>query len=59
MPAEQKHYLTLFVEVDYAGGEPKISEPESITELRWCSLDNLPQPLFIPFKNFVENKRLL
>lgn len=56
---ENKHYITIFVEADYAGGEPKINEPEKISDMRWCTWDKLPQPLFIPLKNFVEKKRLL
>jgi 8-oxo-dGTP diphosphatase len=59
MPAEEKHYITIFVEAESAAGTPAINEPHRITELRWCTLHELPEPLFIPFKNFVEGKRLL
>ncbi len=57
--SEGKHYITIFVEAEYAGGEPRINEPNKTTDVRWCSFDDLPQPLFLPLKNFVENKRLL
>jgi 8-oxo-dGTP diphosphatase len=56
---EGKHYITIFVEAEYAGGEPKINEPDRTSEIMWSSPDKLPQPLFIPLKNFVENRRLL
>jgi len=56
---EGKHYITIFVEAEYAGGEPKINEPNKTSEIMWSALDKLPQPLFIPLKNFVENRRLL
>ena len=56
---ENKHYITIFVEAEYAGGEPKANEPDSTTDVRWCSPDELPEPLFLPVKNFVENRRLL
>lgn len=59
MPTESKHYITIFVEAELAEGTPHINEPEKITDLGWFSRSELPAPLFIPFKNFVENKRLL
>jgi len=54
-----KHYVTIFVEADYAGGELRINEPEKIADVKWCAWDALPHPLFVPLKNFVENRRLL
>lgn len=57
--SEQKHYITIFVEAEYAGGEVKINEPDRTSDIGWFSLDNLPAPLFLPLKNFVENKRLM
>jgi len=56
---EGKHYITIFVEADYVGGEAKANEPDRVSEVGWFALDNLPSPLFLPLKNFVENKRLL
>jgi 8-oxo-dGTP diphosphatase len=56
---EGKHYITIFVEADYVCGEPKINEPDRTSEIMWSVLDNLPRPLFVPLKNFVENRRLL
>lgn len=56
---EGKHYVTIFVEAEYAAGEPRSNEPEFVSEVGWFSLDNLPSPLFLPVRNFVENKRLL
>lgn len=56
---EGKHYITIFVEADYAGGEPKINEPDRTSEIMWSAPGELPQPLFVPLKNFVENRRLL
>lgn len=56
-PADSKHYITIFVEAEYAGGEPKIMDSSS-AEMGWFSKEALPAPLFIPLKNFFENKRL-
>ncbi len=35
--------------------EPKVMEPDEITEWRWFPLDNLPTPLFFPSKEILEN----
>jgi len=59
MPDHEKHYITIFVEAEYAGGEARIMEPDKLTEIRWCEMDDLPEPLFIPFKNFVQGNRML
>lgn len=56
MHSEGKHYITIFVESIYARGEVKIGEPHKCTEIGWFSWNNLPQPLFLPLKNFVEKK---
>jgi len=55
----KKHYVTIFVEADYAGGIAVVNELDKIEKVQWCALDSLPEPLFIPFKNFLENRRLL
>ncbi len=59
MPDEQKHYITIFVEAEYAGGEIKAADTEHVAEISWSTLENMPEPLFLPLKNFLENKRLL
>jgi 8-oxo-dGTP diphosphatase len=53
-PSQAKHYVTLFVVADYDSGNPAIMEPDKCSEWRWCSWDNLPQPLFPPLQNFVD-----
>lgn len=49
------HYITLFLRAESSEGEPKITEPEKTTEQGWFSWDKLPQPLFLPLKNFLKN----
>jgi 8-oxo-dGTP diphosphatase len=56
---EGKHYITIFVEAEYSCGDPKINEPDKTSDIMWCSIDSLPEPLFVPLKNFIENRRLL
>lgn len=58
MRDEGKHYFTFFVESELAGGNVKIND-SSVSEFGWFSPDNLPSPLFLPLKNFLENRRLL
>jgi 8-oxo-dGTP diphosphatase len=59
MPAEGKHYITIFIEADYAGGEIRIGEPDSVAAVTWQPADKMPENLFIPLKNFLENNRII
>lgn len=52
---EGKHYVTLAMCARSHKGEPKIVEPEKCDEIRWFALNNLPEPLFIPVKNYFES----
>ena len=58
MPEYEKHYITIFVEAEFDDETTKIAEPDKISEMGWFDMGGLPEPLFIPFKNFVENRRL-
>ena len=53
---EGRHYVTLYVLSDYAGGEVKIMEPDKCEEWRWVNWETLPQPLFIPIQNLLKQK---
>ncbi|MBW2970235.1 NUDIX domain-containing protein [Candidatus Woesearchaeota archaeon] len=57
-PEDGTHYITIFVEAEYAGGEAKICEADKTSDFGWFSKDEIPSPLFLPLKNFLENKRL-
>jgi len=50
---EQKHYITIFIKADWMAGELKASDKEW-TEIGFFDMNNLPNPLFISFKNFAE-----
>jgi 8-oxo-dGTP diphosphatase len=41
-------YRTLFVQGDWAGGEPTVREPDKCAEWGWFSWDDPPQPLLSP-----------
>ncbi len=49
------HFITLgFLSRDFTG-EPKVREPDEITEWRWFPLNQLPEPMFPPARKMVEN----
>jgi len=52
---EHAHFITLGLFSDNFEGEPKVMEPDEITEWRWFDLDNLPSPLFFPCAKILEN----
>ena len=49
LPAEGKHYATIWMTAEWAGNEPSITEPEKCAEQLWCDFTTLPAPLFEPF----------
>ncbi len=53
-PYTNTHYVQIGVQVTRYVGDLRNLEPERCAELRWCSLDALPSPLFGPSKPFLE-----
>lgn len=55
---EDKHYITIFMEVDYVSGKPRVSpeEKDKVEEVNWFAEDKLPSPLFIPLDNFLSGR---
>ena len=53
---EDKHYVTIFIAMDYVSGSAEALENEKSAEAGWYDMENLPAPLFIPLKNATENK---
>lgn len=51
---EGKHYVTLFVIVDYDYGDVKVMEPDKCEEWGWFEWDKPPQPLFISSQNLIK-----
>lgn len=51
---EDDHYITIFMLSDWESGEPKIMEPDKTTEIGWFEWDKLPEPLFLPLKNLLD-----
>lgn len=52
---EEKHFVTLgFIAKEFSG-EPKVMEPDEITEWRWFDINNLPSPIFFPAEKVIKN----
>jgi 8-oxo-dGTP diphosphatase len=54
---EGKHYITVWLEGGWLTGELKKSDRE-FTEIGLFGMKDLPEPLFLTFKNFIEGKLL-
>lgn len=50
---EEKHYITLFMLADYLSGEPQVLEPHKCARWEWFKWSDLPDNLFLPFKNAI------
>ena len=50
---DRKHYITIWVKSNWQSGKINTSYRE-FSKINWFSWKKLPQPLFIPLKNFVE-----
>jgi 8-oxo-dGTP diphosphatase len=51
---EGLHYITLFFKGEYKSGEATVAEPRQCEEWRWVSPDQVPQPIFLPLRNALE-----
>ena len=49
-----KHYVTLFVCSEYDSGEPTAMEPDKCEQWQWFQWNSLPEPLFLPIRNFLK-----
>jgi 8-oxo-dGTP diphosphatase len=56
MVDEAKHYITIFMVTDYCSGNPEVLEPERCEMWQWFRWDALPQPLFLPIQNLLEQR---
>jgi 8-oxo-dGTP diphosphatase len=53
---EEKHYTTIWMISDWAGGEAYIAEPDKCTKQDWFTLDTLPEPLFHTWNQFIPSE---
>jgi len=52
---ETAHFITIGLLANHFEGEPRVMEPDEITEWKWFELDKLPSPLYFPSKKILEN----
>lgn len=51
---ETSHFITIGLYCEDVVGEPRVTEPNEITEWRWFDLNNLPAPLYFPSSRILE-----
>jgi 8-oxo-dGTP diphosphatase len=51
------HFVTIYMDAIEIEGEPVIMEPEKCEEWRYFDLNNLPEPLFLCFENFINGNK--
>lgn len=49
------HFVTLGLLSEDFEGEPKVMEPDEMTEWKWFPLNNLPKPMFFPSEKSINN----
>jgi ADP-ribose pyrophosphatase YjhB (NUDIX family) len=57
IPGPPTHAVTIWLEGGASQGEIRMNADES-SEWRWCSLDELPDELFLPLRNLVAGRSL-
>lgn len=53
---EDRHYITIWFDAAWAGGEPAVVSTRELTDVRWCKWNDLPTPLFLSFQNLVDGR---
>ena len=52
---DSAHFVTIGLFSDDFEGEPKVMEPDEITEWRWFNIDELPKNIYLPSLKVLEN----
>jgi 8-oxo-dGTP diphosphatase len=55
---DEKHYVTLWFEAEYAGGEPRALASDEVSEVAWFQEDRLPEPLFLSLESLFAGRTL-
>jgi 8-oxo-dGTP diphosphatase len=56
--AEGKHFVTLWFEAEYRGGQAGVAAADELDDVRWFPNGALPELLFSPFERFVAGQVL-
>ena len=51
---KSKHYVTIFMIADWSAGEAVNAEPDKATDLKWFTLDSLPDNIMLPIRNLLK-----
>ncbi len=51
---ENLHYVTFFVQFEKAKGKIACKELDKCEKWEWFDFENLPEPLFLPFRDFLK-----
>lgn len=51
---QDRHYVTLFTMSQLVDGEAHVMETDKCERWEWFAWDNLPQPLFLPIQNLLQ-----
>lgn len=54
--SENKHYITIWMISEWASGKEEIVEPDKCINLTWKNFNNLPKPLFLPWKQLLDSE---
>lgn len=52
---EHAHFITIGLFSDDFEGEAQVLEPDEIVEWQWFDLDQLPEPMYFPSSNMIQN----
>jgi 8-oxo-dGTP diphosphatase len=52
--SDEKHYVTLWMQGEYASGQPEIASEKEVEAIGWFEWNALPEPLFLPMQHFIE-----
>lgn len=52
---DNKHYVSIWMVVDWQAGEPTITEPDKYIDQRWLDFDTLPEPLFLAWQQLLKS----
>jgi 8-oxo-dGTP diphosphatase len=51
-----KHYITIWIEAEYDGGEPQVTAEYESDKVEWVEPSKIPQTLFEPFRKLLEGE---
>lgn len=56
MRSEDKHYIAIWMQSRYAGGELSVNAAYEMSEAGWFPWQALTQPLFLPLRHLLEGE---